>query len=210
LELNGSSSRIRMVAVLITRRAVASDRDAVVATVVSAFVHDPAFRYFFGSDAGYQPKASAFVAYLFDKRIVHNTVWVTEECEAVSLWSPPDHSLTDDHRAWANQRQTLMKEAVGPESANRLDIYDAMVDGGLPKEPYWYLGILAADPARAGRGYGRAVMDAGLAHVRSNNGLAVLETTNARNPGYYRRAGWELLTTIQSETPSTTWILGAR
>jgi ribosomal protein S18 acetylase RimI-like enzyme len=192
------------------RLAVTVDRPAIVETVVAAFVNDPAFRYFFGTDDGYTAKASAFVGYLFDKRIVHNTVWVTDACEAVSLWSPPDHMFTDDHRALTKELSANMQTAVGSEAAKNLEIYDAMVEHRLPEEPHWYLGILAAHPTRAEKGAGRAVMEAGLAHVRANYGLAVLETTNARNPDYYRRNGWEVIATIESDTPSTTWVLTAR
>jgi GNAT superfamily N-acetyltransferase len=192
------------------RLAVEADRPAIVETVVEAFVNDPAFRFFFGADEGYTAKASAFVGYLFDKRIVHNTVWVTEECEAVALWSPPDHMFTDDHRMLTKELYANMQFVVGSEAARNLEIYDSMVEAALPDEPHWYLGILAAHPTRAETGSGRAVMEAGLAHVRSNNGLAVLETTNARNPDYYRRNGWKVIATIESDTPSTTWVLAAR
>jgi ribosomal protein S18 acetylase RimI-like enzyme len=192
------------------RLALPSDRPAIIETVVTAFANDPAFRYFFGTDPNYEPKASAFVGYLFDKRIVHNTIWVTDACEAVSLWSPPDHMLTDDHRNLTKELYVAMQQSVGAEAARNLEIYDAMVDAGLPAEPHWYLGILAAHPARAERGAGKLVMDAGLAHVRAHHGLAILETTNERNPEYYRRAGWDLINTIESDSPSTTWILAAR
>ncbi len=182
----------------------------IVETVVAAFANDPAFRYFFGTDSGYEAKASAFVGYLFDKRIVHNTVWVTDRCDAVSLWSPPDHLFTNDQRTLTQDLFAKMQISVGQTAARNLEIYDAMVEPGLPEEPYWYLGILAAHPSRAAKGAGRAVMEAGLSHVRGNNGLAVLETTNASNPEYYRRNGWEVINTIESATPSTTWILAAR
>jgi GNAT superfamily N-acetyltransferase len=192
------------------RLAIEADRSPIIETVVAAFVNDPAFRFFFGAGDSYTEKASVFVGYLFDKRIVHNTIWVTDGCEAVSLWSPPDHMFTDDQRTLTSELFTNMQSAVGADAARNLEIYDAMVEGGLPSEPHWYLGILAAHPARAAKGAGRAVMQAGLVHVRANNGLAILETTNASNPDYYRRNGWEVIRTIENDTPSTTWVLAAR
>jgi GNAT superfamily N-acetyltransferase len=191
------------------RLATEADRSAIVDTVVAAFDQDPAFRYFLGND-GFPEKATAFVEYLFDKRIVHNTVWVTDKCEAVSLWSPPTSMFTDDHRKLSVQLQAIMRERIGPTAAARLDIYDAAVDVGLPTEPHWYLGILAAHPALAEKGAGRAVMEAGLAHVREHDGLAVLETTNPRNPAYYERAGWALANTVECATPSTIWVMHTR
>lgn len=191
------------------RRATEADRPRVIETVVAAFARDPAFRYFFPDDERYGDQASSFVGYLFDKRIGHGTVWVTDDCAATALWSPPDHMLTDDHRRRAADLGAAMTMQVGPEATARLNTYDAVVDRGLPAQPFWYLGILAAHPTRAGRGLGKTVMDAGLEHVRVVGGTAILETTNPSNPAYYQRWGWEVIQTVESDTPSTVWILRA-
>lgn len=189
------------------RRATEADRSVVIETVVAAFERDPAFRYFFPEDHCYVAQATAFVGYLFDKRIDHQTVWVTDDGSATALWSPPDHMLTDDHKKRASALASDMQEHVGIESAARLDAYDAAVDRGLPDQPFWYLGILAAHPTRAKRGSGHAVMNAGLDHVRANAGTAILETTNPKNPSYYQRRGWEIVSAVDADTPSTVWIL---
>jgi GNAT superfamily N-acetyltransferase len=122
------------------------------------------------------------------------------------MWSPPDRMVTDEHRMRTHALYTQMCEAIGPESAHRLAVYDAVLETGLPPEKsYWYLGILAAHPARAARGSGRAVMNAGLQHVRSENGKAILETANARNPAYYEQSGWRVLNTLPASTlPAST------
>jgi GNAT superfamily N-acetyltransferase len=195
--------------VIETRLATESDRETIVETVVAAFVDDPAFRFFFGADQGFTSKASAFVRYLFDKRIVHRTVWVTNGCEAVSLWSPPTNLLDDGHLGLERELHHNMQQQVGPQATRNLETYDAIVEGAMPAEPYWYLGVLAAHPSRAAKGSGKAVMEAGLAYVRSNAGTAILETTNVRNPDYYRHNGWEVVHTIESTTPSTIWIMKA-
>ena len=77
-----------------------------------------------------------------------------------------------DPRGSADRRalETMLRE-VGPEAARRVEAYEEVVGSVLPVgTPYWYLGILARHPTRAGSGYGRAVMQAGLEHVRSVNG----------------------------------------
>jgi GNAT superfamily N-acetyltransferase len=204
------SQSARIVRMSTARLAKDSDRSAIVETVVAAFVNDPAFRFFFGTDDGYRSKASAFVEYLFDKRIVHRAIWVTGLSDAVSLWSPPDHMLTDEHRKYEDDLQSKMKQSIGAQAVHNLETYDAAVEKALPTEPYWYLGILAAHPTRAAKGAGRNVMQAGLSHVRSVGGLAALETTNERNPDYYERNGWKLASTIESATPSTIWVLTTR
>ncbi len=190
------------------RVASATDRERVVRTVVSAFELDPAFRYFFPDDGNYVESASVFVGYLFDKRVGFDTVWVADDCSAASLWSPPDHMLTDESRARNFDLERSMQHVIGLEATARLDAYNSAVDGVLPSQPFWYLGILAVHPDSAGRGLGLAVMNAGIEFVRSNRGMAILETTNERNPEYYRRSGWHILNKIETTTPSTLWIMG--
>jgi ribosomal protein S18 acetylase RimI-like enzyme len=75
----------------------------------------------------------------------------------------------------------------------RLDAYDTVVHEALPAAPYWYLGVLATHPDCAGRRWGRAVMAAGLQHAAAGGLPAYLETTNPRNTGVYRNAGWEVV-----------------
>lgn len=192
------------------RIATIDDRPAVVSTVVAAFVADPAFRHFFPDDATYDADATAFVEYLFDKRVAHGSVWVTSRCEAVALWSPPAASISDEQRLASQHRRLEMIATVGPGAAARLDHYDSVVDAALPTDgEFWYLGILACHPDHAGSGLGRHVLDAGLSHVRFLGASAYLETTNPANVGYYRRAGWTEATRIQTAEPSTIWVLRA-
>ena len=190
------------------RVAEVADRADVVATTVAAFEHDPAFRYFFPDDDRYHAQATAFAEHLFDKRVGHGTVWITDRCEAASLWSPPANGtsaadaarLADEHRA--------MLRRIGDDAAAWLDAYERAVEPELPEDnDYWYLGILACHPAHAGRGFGGAVMRAGIQFVRANDGVAYLETTNPANVAYYEAAGWRLTATINATTPSTIFVL---
>jgi ribosomal protein S18 acetylase RimI-like enzyme len=192
------------------RIATIDDRDAVVATVVAAFANDPAFRFFFPDVDRYELQATRFVQYLFDKRVSHRTVWTTANCEAVALWSPPGN---DPHAAPSHdvaRMQAALHEAIGGEASNRLHLYDNAVRGSMPEsEPYWYLGVLGADPAYHGQGFGFAVMRAGMAHAQLHNGVSYLETTNPNNVAYYQRNGWEITNTIEpvsDEMPLTVWI----
>jgi GNAT superfamily N-acetyltransferase len=195
------------------RIATVDDRPTVVATVVAAFVDDPAFRFFFPDDAQYPKQGTAFVQYLFDKRVGHNTVWVTENCEGAALWSPPGNDPHVSVNADVARLQTEMFAAIGSDAANRLHLYDKAVNGSMPdNEPYWYLGVLGTHPEHHGRGFGAAVMHAGITNARSRNGVSYLETTNPNNVGYYERNGWKVTRVIEptsDEMPITVWILRA-
>lgn len=175
------------------RIASAADRQAVVRTTVAAFERDPALRHFFPDD-DYPRQASHFFGYLFDKRVEHGTVWVTDDCEAAALWSPPTESADDLRRA--NELHDEMLFEIGMESATRLIAYNSIVDEHLPSDPIWYLGVLAVHPDHAGRRLGAKVMQAGVDHVHTAGGVAVLETTQPANVAYYQRQGWTLTAQI--------------
>lgn len=192
------------------RRAGRPDRGVVVATVVAAFVRDPAFRFFFPDDAAYPQQAAAFVGYLFDKRLRDATVWMHGDGSAVALWSPPGTNPHRDAPPDVLRLRAAMIDAIGPDAAGRLGEYDAAVSGALPTaEAYWYLGVLACLPARAGSGLGSAVMRVGMGEARSQGTPAYLETTNPANVGYYERAGWRVTATIPDALPVSVWVLRA-
>jgi hypothetical protein len=189
------------------RIAEPDDRATVAALLARAFVDDPALRYFFPDDATYPALAQLFFGYLFDKRIVHSSVWVTDDVRAASLWSPPDGALSSAQVDREVALRAELTDVIGVEASERLATYDAAVDAGLPGGSYWYLGVLGSDPDNPVRGAGHAVMRAGLDHVRTLDSSAVLETTNRTNLSYYQRFGWGLVNTIDCTTPSTVWVL---
>ncbi len=65
-----------------------------------------------------------------------------------------------------------------------------------PKEPHWYLMLLAVEPAMQRSGVGTMLMDEGLARVDSEHVGAYLETQKEDNLAYYRRFGFQLRETL--------------
>ncbi len=164
-------------------------RPAVVATVVAAFRHDPAFRFFFPDDGSYDTQAAVFSGYLFDKRVAHGTIWTIDGAASVAMWSPPSAAGIEPADAAAAQA-----EAIGSDggAAERIEHYESIVGDALPETPHWYLGILATHPDHAGRRLGRRVMRDGLVAAHADGVPAILETTRADNVALYQRAGWSV------------------
>ena len=168
------------------RPATPADRDQVVATVVAAFVADPAFRYFFLDDQTYAAEAGAFAGYLFDKRIRPGGVWVVQDGAAVSMWNPP--------RTLPDPAQPPLD--VPAATLARIDAFDGVVHTAMPTDPHWYLGVLATHPDHAGQRWGRAVMRPGLERAAADGLPAYLETVTASNVVLYERSGWTLSATV--------------
>lgn len=177
-------------------RATPADRDAVVATVVAAFVADPAVRFFFPDDDTYARYAATFAGYLFDRRVANGSVWIGAGGAIAALWDLP--SVPSSGPATLD---------VPADARERIDRYDAAVHTVLPAYPHWYLGVLATRPDHAGRGLGRRLMAAGVAMAHREGRPAVLETTNPSNVDLYVRAGWEVHREIASADVPPTWVL---
>ena len=168
------------------RPATPADRQGVVETIVRAFVASPETDYFFRSAEGdrYDELAPTFFGGLFDGRCPGGTVWTTQDSSAVALWDAP-------HDAEA-QEQPAAPSPYPPDVLRRLARYNSIVHDLLPPdtEPYWYLGILACHPRAQGGGLARQVARAAIDLAKDAGLVAYLETTNPRNVGIYRRAGW--------------------
>ncbi|WP_033338347.1 GNAT family N-acetyltransferase [Catenuloplanes japonicus] len=159
--------------------ATPSDRARVITTFVNAFATDPVLRHLFPGPS-YAEQAPLFAGHLFDRRVAAGTVWIAEGGAAVAMWDAPGPG-----QPWAPPSSYLPAE-----TAARVAAYDAEIHPHLPEEPHWYLGVLACDPAFAGRRLGRAVMEPGLRRATADGVPAVLETGTSVNVGIYRRSGW--------------------
>lgn len=174
--------------------ATPADRDAVLASLVAAFVADPVLRYLFPDDATYPRHAEAFFGRLYDKRVPLGTVW-TIGGASVAMWDAPTA---------ANGAATEF-DLPAAELA-RVNAYDDAVHAALPAEKFWYLGVLGTDPRHAGRRLGHTLMTAGLRRADEDGLPAVLETSNPGNVGVYRRAGFEVVREITAG-PLDVWIM---
>ncbi|RIV39728.1 GNAT family N-acetyltransferase [Micromonospora radicis] len=178
------------------RVATPADRPQVVAGLVAAFVGDPVLRHLFPDPADYPRFAAAFFGHLFDRRVGLGTVWTIGPGASTAMWQPP----TTEGHADDDLRAALPADALA-----RMRAYDEAVHDALPTEPYWYLGVLGTRPDRAGRRFGRTVMSIGLGRAAAEGLPAVLETSNPANVEFYRRAGWQVVHTVDDPLPI--WVL---
>ncbi len=174
-------------------QATALDRPRVISTIVAAFAKEPAFHYFFEDTAPFPELSAQLAGYLFDKRAAGRGAFIVEGGAAVSLWERP----RSDEASPRPADGSVPALDLPPEVLDRLNTYDTAVHALIPTTPHWYLGVLATHPAHAGKRWGRAVMDAGLA-LASRAGLpAYLETTTSSNVELYSRSGWTVIDSVR-------------
>jgi hypothetical protein len=176
-----------------------SDRDRVVAMVVRAFSRDPAWGHICGAD--YERVAPLFAGALFDTRVSNGTVWVAEDGAAASMWDRPG-ARSDPDRHWRSFR-----ERAPAAVRERLGHYEAALRPLYPEEPFWYLGVLACDPARREEGLATAVMGPGLRQADRAGLTACLETSTEENKSFYAHRGFgEPVAVELPDGPSTWWL----
>ena len=183
------------------RVATAADRAAVVATTVAAFAADPAWAFILGD--AYDRVAPLFAGALFDQRVEQGTVWVASDASSVAMWDRPggpDPRVRD--RAWA-----AFHGSAGADVEARLSAYDGALEAVGPKQPFWYLGVLATHPAAAGRGGATRVLQPGLARADADGLPTALETSSLANREFYARRGFTRSTEVSIAGGPPTWWL---
>jgi len=175
------------------RAATAADEDAVMAVLELAFATDPPMRYIFARPADYAGGFRRLAAVHGAASLKAGAAYLAEDGAAAAIWTPP--GVSGDVEAIG----PLVQELALPE---RLPVL-AQVGDALrryhPDEPHWYLAMIGVDPMRQGRGLGSTLLEASLAHVDADGGLAYLESSNPKNVPLYERYGFEVMGLIQPE-----------
>ncbi len=169
------------------RRLEPAERDAALTSTVAAFATDPLLRWVWPEDDRYAACAPGFFGLLLDLRRAGGEVWAAQGGAAVAMWDPPGGLYTrPEPDPWP-----ALQEAFTQQERDSWAVYDQRV-GDRATAPHWYLGVLATDPARRGRGLAAAVVAPVLAACDRTGVDAWLETAAAANVTYYRRFGFEV------------------
>ena len=109
---------------------------------------------------------------------------------AATLWSPPQQ--------WRSSRMAELRmlpaflRAFGSQYRRGQQL-DVMMKRHHPEEPHWYLAVIGSDPTYRGEGYGKALMESGLARADAEFAPVYLESSNPDNVPYYERFGFEVV-----------------
>jgi GNAT superfamily N-acetyltransferase len=176
------------------RRLEPAERETALTSTVAAFATDPLLRWVWPSDDRYRACAPGFFGLLIDLRRAGGEIWAADGGAAVAMWDPPGGLYAmPPVDPWPR-----LQESFEPHERERWATYDRLV-GERESAPHWYLGVLATDPARQGRGLAAAVVAPVLAACDRTGVPAWLETASTANVAYYARFGF--LPVRQAELP---------
>lgn len=188
---------------VVVRKASPDDRAGVVASVVAAFAGDPAWAFLLGAE--YERLAPLFAGALFDLRVASETVWVTDDLAAVSMWDPPEKG--DDMPGYVARVWARYRTAAGEAAFERLTRYNDALAAVSPAESYWYLGVLATHPQRQRKGLASAVLEPVLSDADKRGLPCCLETSTAANRRFYERRNFtQARNVVLPGGPQTWWL----
>jgi ribosomal protein S18 acetylase RimI-like enzyme len=172
--------------------AAAAEESAVVAALTLGFGADPVTRWCWDDPGRYLRHFPRFIQAFGGKAFAHGTAHRVDGYAGAALWLPP--GIHPDDEAIGVIVQSTMRGEVLKDMlavAGQIDRYH-------PKEPHWYLPLIAVDPSQQGRGHGSALLKHALALCDRERIAAYLESTNPRNNPLYQRHGFEQVGVIQA------------
>ena len=173
------------------RIAQASEKDAVLDTLMLAFSTDPCLRYLLWSPDAFFRGFRPFATGMGGAGVEAGAAWLADDGAAAALWLPP--GVTSDREAMMAVIGELAREEKLPVLG---EVGETMAQYH-PQEPHWYLAMIGVDPARQGRGYGSAILKQSLRRCDEDGVAAYLESSNPKNVPLYERHGFEVMGFVQ-------------
>ena len=175
----------------VVRSASADIQANAVNTIVLGFAADPMTRWVWPASSEYLRIMPQFVMAFGGRAFEHGTAYITERARAAALWLPP--GIEPDDVAMA----AIMAQTLRPDIADDLGHVVQGMASYHPREPHWYLPLIAADPHWIGQGLGALLMQHALRRCDEEGIAAYLESSNPRNISLYERYGFEIIGEIQ-------------
>ena len=174
------------------RIATRADEASVVDVITLGFSGDPMARWSFPNPRTYLTQMPVLARAFGGKAFDAGTAYYVEGYAGAALWLPP--GVEPDIEVLDAIIETHAPQRIKSDANG---VFEQM--GKFhPKEPHWYLPLIAVDPARQNQGHGSALLRESLTRCDRDGLLAYLESSNPRNIPLYERHGFEVMGTIQS------------
>ena len=187
---------------------LASDADlgAIAASLTKAFADDPVMNFLLGKQELPFDKGVKFFTLMCKIQLPHQHVYVTDGCESVAIWAPPDK--------WKVPSAEIIKATPAFLSVFGVKQFVSalgalsLLEKNHPKEPHYYLEFLGTDPAHQRKGLGGAVLGPVLERCDTEGVGAYLESSKDVNVPYYRHFGFEVRQEVTHKNNGPTqWLM---
>ena len=156
-----------------------ADRAEITRTLALAFQNDPVFRWMIPGDEVRRSRLPKLFDVFLDIEVGRGLILASAQVEAVSFWRSAGKAVTPfaDYlvRAWP------MVSNFAPSLIRMLTVSGA-IDAHLPRDrPFWYAHFVGVHPDAQRKGWGAALVRAGLDRARAENLPVYLETARPEN-----------------------------
>lgn len=170
------------------REARLDEVDAVIATLVAAFVHGDFASWLIPDVAKRSEVYPQYFRIFAEFFIQHGQVDVTDDCQAVALWWPVSDYLNMDIPDYDERLAKVTGDAIG-----RFVMMDLAMQSHHPQfRPHHYLSHIAVHPERQREGLASALLRHRLAELDQQGVPASLEATGIRTRAIYEHFGFRL------------------
>ncbi|MGH9273925.1 MAG: GNAT family N-acetyltransferase [Acidimicrobiales bacterium] len=176
-----------------------TDDERAIATMTTAFSHDPVTRWFLPDAHQYLTYWPQFVQAFAGPAFANGTADSIDNCGGVALWLPP--GVEADEEAMG----AVALEAVPEEAQEEVFGVMGQMGGFHPDEPHWYLPLIGVDITKRGRRYGSALLRHALERSDRDGVPAYLEASSPLNKPLYERHGFEEIGVIQAGSSPPLW-----
>lgn len=167
------------------------DTDRLIDAIVLAFARDPLTRWAQPEPHKYLTHFRSFLKTGSVRAFKSGSAHHTADFSSAALWFPPGIEID------AEAVVTVAEKTLEPERLKTaLSILEQM-GSYHPEEPHWYLWMIGVDPAKQGRGHGKALLNYALDRIDGEGKVAYLENSNPANTRLYEQHGFEVVGTIQ-------------
>ena len=163
-----------------------SERSRAVATLVAGFIADPVARWCWPDSESYLANMGRFANAYGGKAFAHGSAWTDPDFRGSALWLPPGEHPDEEELGSIVATLEQRKQGLLLAALEELGGYH-------PKEPHWFLPLIAVDPANQGQGIGSRLMQHAVAHCDATATRAYLESSNPRNISLYARHGFRVV-----------------
>ena len=188
------------------RRAQAANGSRIAKLITDAFRTDPLLRWVWPTPDRYEACALPFFGLMLDRRLTAGEAWVIEEdgfIASIALWTPPGG-------LYAEPAPEVSERVYGrftTDERERWRVYQDLLAEGHPRQPHWYLGVLATSAQHRRHGLGRRVLEPMLKAADRTGTTAALDTANPMNRPFYRSLGFEEAAELRLPAGPQLWLM---
>lgn len=160
-------------------------------TLAAAFQDDPALSWIVTDKAKRARMLPGFFKVMAEQSRRHGEILASKDGGAASLWYPPG-AISDG--VFASVYDNLrMLAGFGLSLPRGLTVAEEMYKRHRRPQPYSYLRYVGVAPEAQGKGWGGAIVRAGVARAAAQGQGVLLETATPDNVAIYTRLGFEII-----------------